>query len=277
MFYNNTIFCLEELYIKSARRMMPLMNWYYVHGSETVGPITEEEFNELRYSGVITDETMVWQEGWSDWLPLAQVPGLGGQAADHAVAETSGLKLASRSAPMEAYAQQPVQPESAGAPGMPMHGEAADAEADLPLEFGEDAEHFVSGAKWFYWIAGLSLVNSLIAFFKGGIYFVIGLAYTQIVDAFGLVFEEDFGTVAMVVALVVNVIISGMFALVGYFSLKGIRWLMVAGIVVYVIDGLLFLLFMDWLSVAFHGYAGFCLIRGFLALNRLKKAGIALG
>ena len=40
-----------------------------------------------------------------------------------------------------------------------------------------------NGANWFYWIAGLSLVNSAIFAFGGHVSFIAGLAYTQIIDA----------------------------------------------------------------------------------------------
>ena len=33
-----------------------------------------------------------------------------------------------------------------------------------------------SGARWFYWVAGLSLVNTAAAFAGGHIHFVVGLA-----------------------------------------------------------------------------------------------------
>lgn len=41
-----------------------------------------------------------------------------------------------------------------------------------------------SGAGWFYWIAGLSLLNSIIMLSGSDLYFVIGLGITQIIDVF---------------------------------------------------------------------------------------------
>src|SRR5690349_21130602 len=40
------------------------------------------------------------------------------------------------------------------------------------------------GANWFYWIAGLSLVNSAIFAFGGQVSFILGLSYTQVIDVF---------------------------------------------------------------------------------------------
>ena len=39
-----------------------------------------------------------------------------------------------------------------------------------------------SGANWFYWIAGLSVVNSLIFAFGGHTSFIAGLGLTQLID-----------------------------------------------------------------------------------------------
>ena len=40
-----------------------------------------------------------------------------------------------------------------------------------------------AGARWFYWIAGLSFVNSLVVISGGSLHFVVGLGITSIVDA----------------------------------------------------------------------------------------------
>ena len=45
------------------------------------------------------------------------------------------------------------------------------------------AKSFENGSKWFYWIAGLSIINSVAHLAKGDFSFVIGLGITQIVDA----------------------------------------------------------------------------------------------
>src|SRR4051812_14899520 len=39
-----------------------------------------------------------------------------------------------------------------------------------------------SGANWLYWIAGMSLVNTAMIYFKAGTSFAIGLFFTQIID-----------------------------------------------------------------------------------------------
>ena len=46
--------------------------WYYVTGSEKVGPLSQEQFDELVNDGTISLETLVWHKGLSDWLSLDQ-------------------------------------------------------------------------------------------------------------------------------------------------------------------------------------------------------------
>src|SRR5438270_4545311 len=41
-----------------------------------------------------------------------------------------------------------------------------------------------SGANWFYWIAGLSLLNTIIFMAGSDWHFVAGLGITQLIDAF---------------------------------------------------------------------------------------------
>jgi hypothetical protein len=46
------------------------MNWYYVENGQQVGPVTKEQLEQLLQTGRITIETLVWQQGMDNWLPL---------------------------------------------------------------------------------------------------------------------------------------------------------------------------------------------------------------
>jgi uncharacterized RDD family membrane protein YckC len=48
------------------------MHWYYADEGVQVGPLTETEFEDLVRLGKITDQTIVWNEGLSDWQPYRQ-------------------------------------------------------------------------------------------------------------------------------------------------------------------------------------------------------------
>jgi hypothetical protein len=44
------------------------MNWYYHHAERQIGPVPEAELVELRRSGVVTADTLVWREGMANWM-----------------------------------------------------------------------------------------------------------------------------------------------------------------------------------------------------------------
>jgi hypothetical protein len=46
------------------------MHWFYERNGKQAGPVTEQEFDQLVQSGAIQEETLVWNEGMSDWQPL---------------------------------------------------------------------------------------------------------------------------------------------------------------------------------------------------------------
>ncbi len=48
--------------------------WHVVVDQEQVGPITVAEVQTRYAAGEIDGETYIWREGFSDWLPLTQVP-----------------------------------------------------------------------------------------------------------------------------------------------------------------------------------------------------------
>lgn len=53
-----------------------MSEWYYAHNNEPLGPISDDLFYQLRTTGTIDPETLVWREGMSDWQQLAQLPGM---------------------------------------------------------------------------------------------------------------------------------------------------------------------------------------------------------
>ena len=156
------------------------------------------------------------------------------------------------------------------------HDETAEAiSAETPSELGELVAKIHSGASWFYWIAALSVVNSVLIASGADWNFFIGMGITQIVDgmAAGIAGELE-GNAAMIVtaiALVVSISIAGMFAGMGFFSKRRHIWAFVLGMILYAGDGLLFLLLQDWMSFGFHIFALFCLFSGLKAALQLKQ------
>ncbi len=110
-----------------------------------------------------------------------------------------------------------------------------------------------NAAGWFLWIAGLSIVNSVLTVSGTNFHFIFGLGITQIVDAFG----HQGGTTGSALGLVVNLFIAGVFVIFWNFARKGQRWAFLVGMGLYAVDGLILLPFKDFLGVAFHAHALF--------------------
>ena len=140
--------------------------------------------------------------------------------------------------------------------------QAALVEARMRLE-----HQFRGGANWFYWIAGLSLINSIAQLSGSGWRFIVGLGITQIVDYIA----HQAGTIGTVAALVIDVFAASVFVLFGLFARKGQRWAFLVGMVLYGLDGLLLLVGPDFLGLAFHAFALYQIFRGLGALKLLQQ------
>lgn len=129
------------------------------------------------------------------------------------------------------------------------------------------------GGDWFFWIAGFSVVNSVLAQTSASIHFVIGLGTTEVFDSGALGIPKG-------AVLALDLLAAAFYVLYGLFARKGARWAFIAGAVFYLLDGVLLLTLKDWLAVAFHAYALFRIFQGFqaaqqLAVLRRQSAGFA--
>lgn len=137
------------------------------------------------------------------------------------------------------------------------------------IKHAELTQRYRSGANWFYWIAGLTIITSLITFFGGGIRFLFGLGLTQFFDGLALGLAPQLGGAVKIVALVLDLIVTGVFALFGYLAHKKMIWAYVAGMVVFLLDGLLALAFSDVIGAIAHAFVLFMLFRGLQAGREL--------
>jgi len=127
------------------------------------------------------------------------------------------------------------------------------------------------GANWFYWIAGLSVVNTVIFVAGGNVHFLAGLGITEIADAVIDASIREGAPVALkAVSIVFDLIVIMGFVLAGYFANKLSRTAFLVGIIFYAIDAVIVLLLQDFFMAAFHAFAGYSLIRGYLACRELK-------
>lgn len=51
------------------------MQWYYAENGQSIGPLSEEDFQGLVSSGKVGAQTMVWHEGMSDWVAYSSLSG----------------------------------------------------------------------------------------------------------------------------------------------------------------------------------------------------------
>ncbi len=116
-----------------------------------------------------------------------------------------------------------------------------------------------SAARWFWWIAGLSLVNTVLIHSGSQTSFVIGLGFTLVAD---FAFQS-----LKPIAFALDALAIGFFVLIGWLSLRGYFWAFVVGSLVYVADALIYLKFGDMMPFGFHLFALFFIIRGALALR----------
>ncbi len=129
-----------------------------------------------------------------------------------------------------------------------------------------------SGAHWFYWIAGLSAINSIAYMSGSNVSFLAGLGFTQLAAALVDVAIDNGAPDALkIVAIVLNFFLVALFAFIGYYASKRFSVAFVIGIVIYLLDALLLLLLGELFGAAFHAFALFFIIRGFLACRTLNS------
>ena len=122
-------------------------------------------------------------------------------------------------------------------------------------------------ASWFLMIAGLSLLNSILTMSGARIQFIFGLGASKLVDALA----HQAGSPGFLLDLVINGIIAGVFVLFWNFARKGQKWAWYLPMALYALDGLLLLLFKDYLAIAFHAYALYRMSSGLKLLPILER------
>ena len=120
-----------------------------------------------------------------------------------------------------------------------------------------------SGGQWFYWIAALSLINAVLAFSGQQWRFILGLGVTQLVQ------EMAASGSAATIGGLVGVALIVVFAVLGQRAVVGHQWAFIVGMILFGLDGLLFVLIQDWVGVAFHAFALWMIGRGYAAARQL--------
>jgi hypothetical protein len=122
-----------------------------------------------------------------------------------------------------------------------------------------------SGARWFFWIAGLTVVTSLFTLSGGGYAFFLSLGATQFIDGVAKGLSNEFGEGVRVAGLVLDIVIAGIFALLGWFAYKRQLWAFLVGMAVFAVDALILLVAQVWISFLFHALVTYWIFRGYQA------------
>lgn len=127
-----------------------------------------------------------------------------------------------------------------------------------------------SGARWFFWIGALSLVNSVSLLSGGDWSFCIGLGSTQVIDAVAIGLGGG-SSIGKMIAFGLDAVVAGIFLGFGFLASKGMGWAYIVGMTLYAFDAMISFGCSDWLSLAFHGLAIFCIYGGWQANRQLKR------
>jgi hypothetical protein len=128
----------------------------------------------------------------------------------------------------------------------------------------------VSGADWFFWIAGLSVANLITA--QVGFVFLFGtLGSVEWISRLAWQSGANGGAIT----LAAQIAIAGLLCLFGIFGRRGQCWSFFAGMAVYALDGVLLALsdsssISGWLNIGFHIFALLGIFAGLKACNQLN-------
>jgi hypothetical protein len=139
-----------------------------------------------------------------------------------------------------------------------------------------------SVASWFYWIAGLSLLNAIIVGTGANWAFYFGLAITQVIDVVGLKFKEvqdisggggiSGGQIACWFA---DLLVLGFFVFLAIMFTRRMAWALWIAVILYGLDTLFFLVGMHWVALGFHVFVIYKLSRGFSILKEAREIAVA--
>jgi hypothetical protein len=124
-----------------------------------------------------------------------------------------------------------------------------------------------ASAAWFLWVAGLSMLNSLLYLSGVRFQFIFGLGIAQLVDTLA----RRIGGASFLLDIVINGFLMGAFVVFFYFGRQGKKWAFRSGMILYALDGLLMLLFKAFLGFAFHAFALFFMNGGLVAISKLRE------
>ncbi len=140
-----------------------------------------------------------------------------------------------------------------------------------PVEV-EALEKRIKGCgSWFYWIAALTFLNSVSAFFGSEWGFYLGVSALQALDYA----VQAAPTVVRAIVVSVDLSVAAGIAFLGYLAMRRQAWPFLLGVILYGLDTLLnvFALLVGGsvIGLALHGWALFSLFLGFKAVREWRQ------
>ncbi len=148
---------------------------------------------------------------------------------------------------------------------------------DEAAELVGAAKQVKNGASWFYWIAGLSVVNSVLAFLGIPVVFVFGLAMTGflhflLAGILGIPVSSGGLDPSLLPVTIAEILVALSFVAAGRAASRGFGPAFVVGGLIYFVDAGLCLVSQQWLMLAFHALALSCIAQGYQASRTLRRA-----
>ncbi len=137
----------------------------------------------------------------------------------------------------------------------------------LQTELRESHEKIYNSYNWFKWIALLSLVNSVLMIMNSNITFIFGLAANIYLYVIGY---ELFGKFS-VITIICQLILPAIYFLLYKMNKSMKKWPIIVGVVLYGMDAILYLLSDDLLSIAFHIYVMYSILKSFWEIDKYKE------
>jgi hypothetical protein len=141
------------------------------------------------------------------------------------------------------------------------------------------ANRLSAGANVFYWIAGVSLLSTIIFWTGKHINFIDSLGATQTINLFTKGLMQQLTKLAFIpaaTAFVLNLLIALLCVWFGVNAHKGRRSFFLIGMALYLMDMLIVIRSLDFLSIAFHGFALYGLYVGLRACLDVRKGEVAV-
>lgn len=135
-----------------------------------------------------------------------------------------------------------------------------------------EAADVTRGANWFFWLAILSVIGSVVTYFGNNYLFFMTLSASQLVNGTPMGWiNVDTVPFPPLTALIINIGIAALFAVCGYFARMRSSWAFLIGFFLYVFDAILCIGFKDLYTFAFHLLVIFFIFKGLVATRRLYQ------